>query len=142
MDRTTFLKLMSSSCFALSGVPILLAGCTSVHRVNLIARDNKLTLPKSEFTEDPAKPREVVLIRDASLAFPIALYRSATDEYIALWMECTHQGCEVNARPSYLVCPCHGSEYDAKGNVVKGPAEANLKAFNVSTDHENIHIHL
>lgn len=93
----------------------------------------------NEFTSDQGKPLEVVLVTAASLAFPIALYKINPDEYIALWMECTHKGCEVNAQPNYLVCPCHGSEYDAKGNVVEGPAETNLKTFNITTDHEYIY---
>lgn len=42
MDRKTFLKLAGSSCLAIAGVPMLLSGCTSVHRVNTIARDSVL----------------------------------------------------------------------------------------------------
>ncbi|HNP16973.1 MAG TPA: Rieske (2Fe-2S) protein [Fulvivirga sp.] len=142
MDRKTFLKLAGSSCLAIAGVPMLLSGCTSVHRVNTIARDNRLTVSKQEFIDGVEKPREVVLVRELSLAFPIALYRLSADDYMALWMECTHQGCEVNAQPHYLVCPCHGSEFDANGNVVQGPAETNLKTFKVNTDYENIFIYL
>ncbi len=142
MDRNAFLKLMGGTCLAASGIPGFLTSCTTVHRVRVIARGNKLTVSKQEFTEDPEKPRAVVLVREVSLAFPIALYRSTADDYIGLWMECTHKGCEVKAQPDYLVCPCHGSEYDAKGNVIQGPAEANLKSFSTSTDHENIYIHL
>ncbi|WP_020531086.1 ubiquinol-cytochrome c reductase iron-sulfur subunit [Flexithrix dorotheae] len=142
MDRKKFLKLAGSSCLAITGIPTLLTGCSSVHRVNAIVRENRLTVSKLEFIEGTEKPRDVVLVREMSLAFPIALYRLSTDDYIALWMECTHQGCEVNAQPHYLVCPCHGSEFDSKGNVVQGPAETNLKTFKISTDHENIVIHL
>ena len=130
------MKLAGGSCLAIAGVPMLLTGCSSVHRVNTIARDNRLTVSKQEFIAGVEKPREVVLVRELSLAFPIALYRLSADDYMALWMECTHQGCEVNAQPHYLVCPCHGSEFDANGNVVQGPAEMNLKTFKVK------HLHL
>jgi Rieske Fe-S protein len=37
---------------------------------------------------------------------------------------CTHQGCPVNAvRDGKILCPCHGSQFDAStGAVVGGPA--------------------
>ena len=142
MDRKQFLRLMGGSCLAAAGITTFLSGCTSIHKVSAVIRDNKLKLSKSEFSTDQEKLLEVVLVRATSLAFPIALYRINPKEYIALWMECTHKGCEVNAQPNYLVCPCHGSEFDSKGNVLQGPAETNLKTFNTSTDHENIYIHL
>ncbi len=44
---------------------------------------------------------------------------------------CTHKGCEVpyQAAQSKFVCPCHGSQYDKTGEVVKGPAPARLPKF-------------
>ena len=83
MDRKTFLKLAGGSCLAIAGVPMLLTGCSSVHRVNTIARDNRLTVSKQEFIAGVEKPREVVLVRELSLAFPIALYRLSADDYMA-----------------------------------------------------------
>jgi cytochrome b6-f complex iron-sulfur subunit len=126
-------------------MPSLFSRCTALHSVNLAAENNKLTLPKNEFIErsaDKNRVREMVLVRASSLAFPIAVYRNNENLYIALWMECTHKGCEVNAHPNFLVCPCHGSEFDAKGHVIQGPAESNLKTLNITTDHENIYIQL
>lgn len=41
---------------------------------------------------------------------------------------CTHLGCVVpwNASENKFMCPCHGSQYDATGKKVRGPAPLSL----------------
>ncbi len=41
---------------------------------------------------------------------------------------CTHLGCVVpwNNSEDKFMCPCHGSQYDAAGKVVRGPAPLSL----------------
>ena len=41
---------------------------------------------------------------------------------------CTHLGCVVpwNASESKFICPCHGSQYNSEGKVVRGPAPLSL----------------
>lgn len=41
---------------------------------------------------------------------------------------CTHLGCVVpwNAGANKFMCPCHGSQYNDKGKVVRGPAPLSL----------------
>lgn len=41
---------------------------------------------------------------------------------------CTHLGCVVpwNAAENKFICPCHGSQYNAQGKVVRGPAPLSL----------------
>ena len=41
---------------------------------------------------------------------------------------CTHLGCVVpwNAGANKFMCPCHGSQYDSTGKVVRGPAPLSL----------------
>ncbi|NDJ17378.1 cytochrome b6-f complex iron-sulfur subunit [Myxacorys almedinensis] len=41
---------------------------------------------------------------------------------------CTHLGCVVpwNASENKFMCPCHGSQYDNTGKVVRGPAPLSL----------------
>lgn len=65
-----------------------------------------------------------------------------------LWaLRCTHLGCLANWNrvvnkfvrgvPGATVaqgpprCPCHGSEYDASGQVIKGPAPRSLQLAHV-----------
>lgn len=41
---------------------------------------------------------------------------------------CTHLGCVVpwNASENKFICPCHGSQYNDQGKVVRGPAPLSL----------------
>jgi Rieske Fe-S protein len=42
---------------------------------------------------------------------------------------CTHKGCIVkySKKDNRIECPCHGSQYDLNGNVLKGPAPRALQ---------------
>lgn len=44
-----------------------------------------------------------------------------------LLAKCTHLGCKINSiENGKIICPCHGSEYDLEGKIIKGPAYRNL----------------
>lgn len=45
---------------------------------------------------------------------------------------CTHLGCTVKKVGNGFDCPCHGSKFDAKGNVLSGPAPRALEWLQVS----------
>ncbi len=50
----------------------------------------------------------------------------------ALSSICTHQGCTItnyDAGSQNFVCPCHGSVFNAKGQVVSGPAGSSLPTY-------------
>ncbi|CAM9692040.1 unnamed protein product [Chrysoparadoxa australica] len=49
---------------------------------------------------------------------------------------CTHLGCVVpwNKAENKFICPCHGSQYDANGKVVRGPAPLSLALSHVEED--------
>lgn len=50
----------------------------------------------------------------------------------AMSMTCTHLGCVVDETPDGFSCPCHGSKFDADGQVVAGPAPSGLAWLSVS----------
>lgn len=59
----------------------------------------------------------------------VALTRTGQQTVVALSARCTHQGCIVAAKGRELVCPCHGSRFDAiTGKVLTGPANRPLPA--------------
>jgi cytochrome b6-f complex iron-sulfur subunit len=45
---------------------------------------------------------------------------------------CTHLGCIVSQTPNGFDCPCHGSRFDSRGDVTKGPAPSALPWLQVS----------
>jgi len=49
--------------------------------------------------------------------------------------KCTHLGCKINKlEDDKLICPCHGSQFNLDGNVIKGPATASLKILSYKTN--------
>jgi len=57
----------------------------------------------------------------------------------ALSAVCTHMGCVVPWVPSAgkFVCPCHASQYDAEGRVLRGPAPLPLALEHVTAEEES-----
>jgi cytochrome b6-f complex iron-sulfur subunit len=54
---------------------------------------------------------------------------------------CTHLGCVVpwNASENKFMCPCHGSQYDETGKVVRGPAPLSLALVHADvTDNDKV----
>jgi glycine/D-amino acid oxidase-like deaminating enzyme/nitrite reductase/ring-hydroxylating ferredoxin subunit len=58
----------------------------------------------------------------------VAAYRSEDGEVTMRSPVCTHMGCVVawNAAERTWDCPCHGSRFSPKGEVLAGPAESPL----------------
>lgn len=57
----------------------------------------------------------------------------------ALNAVCTHLGCVVpwNGSENKFICPCHGSQYDTTGKVVRGPAPLSLALVNAEVTENN-----
>ena len=69
-----------------------------------------------------------------------ALLIHTENGFSALSLVCTHLGCTVEQNANGFACPCHGSRYDANGNVLRGPAQKPLRSLRVeiTSDHHLI----
>ncbi len=78
-----------------------------------------------------------VQLQFSSIYPPLTVNRVSLTEFATLDSICTHAGCTVGkfiAANGYMRCPCHGSRYNARGEVVRGPAEENLNSFATTFD--------
>jgi len=145
MNRKEFIQkscILGLGCLSIAS---LLESCGSIYYAQhtFEEKSKRISVKKSEFTltkEGKNTPRKFVIIRNAALDFPIYLWQKAENEYLALYMQCTHKGCELNPHGDFLICPCHGAEFDRFGKVQSPPAEEDLLQFVVSTDAENVWI--
>lgn len=70
----------------------------------------------------------MAFVQASGASFLVA--RTAQDACTALTSICTHQTCTVsNVSSGAYTCPCHGSQFDPSGRVVRGPAGSPLHQF-------------
>lgn len=64
---------------------------------------------------------------------PVIVLRLSETEFRAFTAVCTHSGCLVSDFSANRInCSCHGSQFDTRGQVVRGPASRQLVAYPVS----------
>jgi Rieske Fe-S protein len=118
--RRTFLKLVGSAAAANACVA---GGGVSPENVGDVAAGSTSALSVGSLV--------------AISGQPACIGRNAMGVY-AMTLTCTHQGCDMGRQgsvsPRGLDCSCHGSQFDANGNVVRGPANLPLAHFAVSED--------
>jgi cytochrome b6-f complex iron-sulfur subunit len=63
----------------------------------------------------------------------VLVYRASATSVIVFSRKCTHQGCTISEFQNGVAsCPCHGSQFDASGQPVRGPASRPLNRYQAS----------
>lgn len=90
-----------------------------------------VTFDVSSLTADG---QAVITNKTGSDTFRIMIVRVGEGDYRALSIRCTHESCEVPVPDSNgeIICPCHGSRYNIRGEVTNGPAAQNLKSYQLT----------
>lgn len=143
MERRKFLK---ACCYTVAGAGVLSSGlqsCGTTHYAVARKEGADLVILKSEFwtiRNEKKVNRSFVIIQQDNGEFPICINKIEEDKYLASLMKCTHRGCELNIGGGIYTCPCHGSEFSQSGKVLEGPADTDLKSYEIRTDNEYIYI--
>jgi cytochrome b6-f complex iron-sulfur subunit len=135
VSRREFVERLSMG--VLGAVPIAAGACARFQYVGGGLENGRLVVTLDEFGAGP-----FALVDAPNLPMPIYLYRHADGEFTAVLTRCMHRGCQVDPVGGHLVCPCHGSEYDNAGAVLKGPTQHPLIRFPVEARDGNLYIAL
>jgi Rieske Fe-S protein len=145
MNRKDFIINGCAACLSATAVSSLFASCTATKYISGNLGKDGLIVSKDEFKikqKQNTAYRSFIIIRNDALQYPVCVYRFSDQEYSALWMQCTHQGAELNASGDFLQCPAHGSEFSNKGKVMNGPADNGLRSFPVAVTNNELFIDL
>ncbi len=102
---------------------------------------NKVTL--QHLNTSPRKKHVFPLNKNKRVSFDDQFIIVTKDQTRVFSAHCSHLGCKIDqVEGDRLVCPCHGSEYDLDGKVLKGPAYKGLteKKVQISEDGKTIEI--
>lgn len=65
----------------------------------------------------------------------VVVIRKSATEYIVVSNICTHAACTAHYDgSSKMACPCHGSQFQLTGEVIRGPATRPLRAYTATVD--------
>ena len=144
MKRSEFLKLSCTGCM-LSAAGLLsvteLLSCapgTGAKIYKAPVADKTITVPEARVTADA-----VIIVRGKGMDYDIALRRSTeAGAYEALLLRCTHFSNPLQPSGKGYHCDLHGSEFDTRGKVLKGPAGKPLAQLQCTVAGGNILIHV
>ena len=89
--------------------------------------------------QHPFPERNLVQGLKGDAHYIIAKEDNSLEKY-ALNAVCTHLGCVVpwNRAANKYMCPCHGSQYDMTGKVIRGPAPLSLALAHVDITDDKV----
>ncbi|KAG2443184.1 hypothetical protein HYH02_009261 [Chlamydomonas schloesseri] len=79
------------------------------------------------YQAEQLRPGEGAVLQEG--AHKVAAFRTPEGQLVKRSSICPHLGCQVEWNPNDATfdCVCHGSQFDAWGNCINGPANSNLK---------------
>ncbi|RYF92075.1 MAG: twin-arginine translocation signal domain-containing protein [Chitinophagaceae bacterium] len=145
MNRRSFVKNSCLACLGIATGSTLLTSCKTMLHTSGSLTDDGIKFPLRDFALSKGtsiKHHAYIIIRNDVLQYPICVYRLNETTYSALYMQCSHQGAELQASGDRLTCPAHGSEFDNSGLAKQGPADQSLRSFPTSIIGEDLFIDL
>lgn len=140
LSRRTFLRQASvlGACTCCIGALSMLESCSTSTNVTATEKSVVETPGQISILKSSVAGQSYMKLSSGKFNDPIFLNTNADGSYTAVLMNCTHKGCGLNASQGKFVCPCHGSEFDLSGQVLKGPAKTDLRTFVVTDDDTHI----
>lgn len=142
MERRKFIKTGCQLCLlamagaALPSFPAFAGGKPKAYKTG-VNDNNQAEIPVELFNET-----NLQIVRVKGEMYDIALHKNEEGIYTAFLMRCTHMDNQLYLTSDGFKCSMHGSEYDKKGMVTKGPSELPLVTYPTSTNDTYILINI
>ena len=133
------------TCLGFGAATLMMQSCGIAKTLTGKIDQDDLVIPLTEFETMAGNQlhyKKYMVINNEELKFPIAIFRHSNSLYTALWLQCSHQGAELQVFGDKLQCPAHGSEFSNKGIVTGGPANNDLRTFPVTVAKNHLRISL
>lgn len=108
----------------------LLPSCASLVTRRVPIENGSIRLSLGQYPELGESRGSLRLLPDG-WEDPVYLLVLEGGGFAAVSSVCTHRGCTVDVGGPGLACPCHGSQYDREGRVMRGPANRALTRYPV-----------
>ncbi len=122
-SRRSFLTLLTGSALVAAGAATGAASLVYLRPRVTYGPPSRLSVGRPDAYTSGAQ----VALPDAKLVI-----RRQGNRFAAISTVCSHLGCTVNPTDTGFDCPCHGSQYDERGDVIGGPAPKSLAWFEVT----------
>jgi len=133
MKRQEFLTLFGISAGTAAFAPFL-SSCTS-SKLPVNSGSNPVKVAAPEFTLDLTIPENSVLNSNGGSLIKngIIVAHTSSGAFIAVASACPHFGANVSfdSAKSRFHCSRHGSNFEANGSLINGPATTALKLYSV-----------
>jgi cytochrome b6-f complex iron-sulfur subunit len=110
---------------------VMLPACASLVSRQVPLENGRIRLSLRQHPE-LSEPRASLRLMPDGWDDPLFLFALEGGGYAAISSICTHRGCTVDLGGPGLACPCHGSQYDREGQVIRGPANRALTRYPVT----------
>lgn len=128
MDRRTFIRRLAKFSMLGSGIAAAGAGISGLVPPGIL-RYRRYTIGRPEHF----RVGEFTYIPERKLY----LFRSH-ETFHGLSAVCPHLGCTVRETGNGFKCPCHGSEFDPDGILLKGPARRDMNIIPVELNQQGL----
>jgi Rieske Fe-S protein len=140
-NRRAFIKQTCTLCASLIGIVVLpgaIQSCAPIVMQKSVIENGKIVVQRSVFSVE----NKLVVLRNPSLEFDIAVVWLETDVYKAFELQCTHQANALLPTKSGFFCSAHGSSFSFDGKVKNEPALRDLKEYPIQMNSEQLIIQL
>jgi len=142
MERRKFLRSACGFCvLGAAGLllPEILTSCGTSHATvyKTTIDQNRITVPLALFDNSTLQ-----MVRPKGWFYDIAVIKNQDNTFSALLMKCTHMDNQLSVAGDGFSCSLHGSHFDKKGTVKKGPAERPLTNYKTTIEQTNITIYV